>query len=73
MVFYLKEWSNRVIDTYSNVEVAEIALYEGLEYAVCEYLNPGQIEDEILKILWEEAKIALTNLQNFLKDYYERE
>ena len=57
----------------SNERVASIVQYEGLEYAVINYMDSSSIADPELVSLWDEAERANKNLEKFLEAYTEEE
>ncbi len=54
------------MDKVSNEQVVEIIETEGLGYAIGEYLNADNIEDETLATMWEEAQNLLHEIDNYL-------
>lgn len=58
-------------------EVGMIIQIEGLEYSITDYLSPHQIEDEVLRKLWAEARESINKvdlyLENILGDNYKYE
>lgn len=48
-------------------EVGVIVGTEGLGYALQDYLNSQNIENEELSILWRQAQEAMNKVENFLK------
>lgn len=53
-------------DKMSLKEVAEVIEMEGLGYAVMEYMDADSIKDKHLADLWEEARVAMKNIDNYL-------
>ena len=51
----------------SNAEIRDIVISEGLDYAVQCHTSSDNFEDEITKVLWNNAKTALDNLSSYLK------
>lgn len=53
-------------ETYTIEEVVEIIDSDGLGHAVQHFIDADQIEDERLKILWQDARFSLDALDSFL-------
>lgn len=50
-------------------EVADIIEMEGLGYAITDYLDADNIEDEELSILWGRADAAMKLIMRKLEEY----
>ena len=48
---------------YTNAELADIIECEGLGYAVTCYVSSGRIEDGEMRILWEEVREKLREIE----------
>lgn len=57
------------MSSLTNEEVADIVEQEGLGYSVMDYLSSEQIEDEVLRALWENAADLLYKIDSYLGIY----
>lgn len=53
-------------DKMSLKEVAEVVEMEGLGYAVMDYMSGDSIADKHLADLWDDAKMMLKSIDNYL-------
>lgn len=53
---------------YTNKEVGDMVESEGLAYAIQHYCSASRIADPNVATKWAVAKIALDNLENYLRD-----
>jgi hypothetical protein len=49
-------------------QVADIIVFEGLDYAVTEYLSYKDIEDKELAELWKKVNDALQDISDFMDE-----
>lgn len=56
---------------HTNEEILEIVENEGLEYTVTSYLSPESVEDKKMKELIINARKALENLKEYLREVEE--
>lgn len=59
------------MEKYTNEEILGIVENEGLEYTVTSYLSPESVEDKKMKELITNAKEALENLEEYLREVEE--
>jgi len=52
-------------------EVADIVDSEGLGYAIVDYMNGDEIEDQELRDLWKQASPILARIQEIISPYYQ--
>jgi len=52
----------------SVLDVKEIVWREGLEYAIIDYINADDIQDQKLRLLWSIAENAVNDVSNYLED-----
>jgi len=50
----------------TNEEVRDKVEWEGLGYAVTNYMSEKDIKDPELKVLWKAARVAMKELESFL-------
>lgn len=52
---------------YTKEDLRDIVETEGLGYAIMDYVNPKNIEDKDIRVLWETAKDAMEDLADELE------
>ncbi len=50
-----------------SAEVRDYVAYEGLGFCVYEYISSGRITDKRLAVLWEESRVALRKVVDYLE------